>query len=484
MTRKVITFGVIIFPLSLLAGCADVPRDAGFNDVKRTVAQRTGKRVHWDQGTGADQALDANIRSMLHKELTAAEAVQIALLNNQNLQATYEELGVAQAELVEAGLLRNPTLGAEVRFPRHARLPVEFDVSQSFLDLLVLPLRKRAAGAAFEAAKLRVTSEVLNKAAQVRAAFYRAQGSVQLVEMRRGIVSATDASFDAARRLHEAGNITDLAFANERALHEQAKVDLAKAQRESMDAREELNSLMGVWGSDTAWTVAPRLPDLPAEEITATRLESLAVSQRTDLGAARQEVEVAAQSLGLNQYTALFSDLEVGGHFEQDADGTTTVGPSVRVPLPIFNQGQAAVAAAQARLRQSQHRHAALAVEIRAQVRRARNHMLAARSLAEYYARVIVPLRHQIVEQTQLEYNAMLAGIFQLLQAKQGEIDAGREYVEALQNYWVARTELERAVGGRLAGSGAATQPATPSETGQPPATKPAQQEHQHHHGD
>ena len=116
---------------------------------------------------------------------------------------------------MEAGLLRNPTLGAEVRFPSHARLPIEFDVTQGFLDLFLLPARKRAAGAAFEAVKLRVTHQVLNTAAEVRASFYRAQGSAQLVDMRQNIVRATDASFDAARRLREAGNITELALANE-----------------------------------------------------------------------------------------------------------------------------------------------------------------------------------------------------------------------------------------------------------------------------
>src|SRR5712691_1544592 len=162
MSSKAITLGVIVFPLSMLVGCANVPREAGFSEVEQTVAARTGKRIHWSQGNDADRSVKAAITSMLQKELTVDDAVQVALLNNQSLQATYEELGIAQAELVEAGLLRNPTLGAEVRFPKHVRLPVEFDLTQSFLDLLVLPLRKRAAGAAFEAAKLRVTNEVLN----------------------------------------------------------------------------------------------------------------------------------------------------------------------------------------------------------------------------------------------------------------------------------------------------------------------------------
>jgi cobalt-zinc-cadmium efflux system outer membrane protein len=461
----------------LLAGCANVPPDAGFSDVESAIAQRTGKRVQWNRGTEADKHVEAAIRSMLGNELTADDAVQIALLNNQNLQATYEDLGVAQAELFEAGLLHNPTLNAEVRFPKHARLPIEFDVSQSFLDLLLLPIRKRAADSAFAATKLRVTHQVLNVAADVRLAFYRGQGSAQIVDMRRSIVAATDASFDAAKRLHDAGNITDLAFANEQALHEQAKVDLAKAQREALDAREDLSALMGVWGNQIEWTLAARLPELPGEDGVPMRFESVAVSQRADLGAARQEVDVAAQSLGLNGYTAMISDLQIGVHFEQDADGTTTAGPTVQIPLPLFNQGLPAIAAAKARLRQSERRYAALAIEIRSQVRRCRNRLTAARALAESYSKVILPLRHEIVRQTQLEYNAMGAGVFQLLQAKQGEIDAGREYVQALQDYWIARTELERALGGRLS-AGSTTQPATSQSS----ETPPSQPEHQHQH--
>jgi cobalt-zinc-cadmium efflux system outer membrane protein len=149
----------------------------------------------------------------------------------------------------------------------------------------------------------------------------------------------------------------------------------------------------------------------------------------------------------------------------------------VSVPLPIFNQGQPAIAAAEARLRQAQHRYAALAVQVRGDVRRARNNMLAARDLAEQYSRVIVPLRHQIVQHNLLQYNAMQIGVFELLQSKQAEIDAGREYVESLKGYWLARVELERAVGGRLPTTRSATQPATA------PAAIDASAEH-HHHGE
>src|SRR5438067_12518224 len=135
---------------------------------------------------------------------------------------------------------------------------------------------------------------------------------------------------------------------------------------------------MGAWGADTGWGIEPKLPELPPAEIDPGGLESLAVRQRADLEAARAEVVVAAQGLGLSRYSVL-GDVGVTGHFERDADGTTTVGPGAEVPLPIFNQGQTAVATAQARLRQSRKRYAALAVEVRAQVRRARSRVAAAR---------------------------------------------------------------------------------------------------------
>jgi cobalt-zinc-cadmium efflux system outer membrane protein len=431
----------------LIAGCATVQRDAAFPGVASVVKERTGASIKWNQGSEADKEVEAHIHSLLQKELSVDDAVQVALLKNESLQATYEELGVAQAELVGAGLLRNPQFGAEVRFPKGAALPFELNLTQDFLDLLLLPARKRAAGAAFEATKLRVTNEVLTTAADVKAAFYRTQGAAQLVEMRKTVCEATEASFEVARRLHEAGNITDLNFANERSLLEQSKIDLSKAEAALLDTREELSAVMGVWGQDTTWSIATKLPDLPDEEMQQTGLESLAISQRADLAASRNDVILSGENLGLSRYNVL-GNFNVGGHYEKDSDGTETVGPTIEFPLPIFNQGQPAAAAALSRLRQNQHRYAALAVEIRAQVRRARNKLIAARDRAQYYRKVIVPLRHNIVAQTQLQYNAMLVSVFQLLQAKQSEIDSGREYVEAVTDYWEVKTELERVVGG------------------------------------
>ncbi len=443
-------------------------------DVQKDVQEQTGMRVEWDRTQKAQRENKEAIGTLLRSDLTVNSAVQIALLNNRSLQASYEELGIAQAEFVEAGLPRNPTVSVEARFPKYHVIPLEFDVTQSFLDLLFLPQRKRAAGAAFEATKHRVVAEVLNTAAHTSRAFYQVQGAGQLVEMRRGITRAAEASFEAARALREAGNVTALVLANQQALYEQSKLELAKAEAQELDAREELTAQLGLWGADIPWTIEPRLPMLPADAFSAPALEALGITRRPDLAAARQDVEAAAQRLGLSSFSAL-GDVNVGGHYERDADGTTTIGPAISFPLPIFNQGQPAIAAAQARFRQSQRRYEALGVEIRSQIRRARNQMSAARDRAERLGRVVVPLRHQIVQQEQLQFNAMQVGVFELLQARQGEIDAGREYVEALQEYWIARAELERTIGGRLPAASATTQATQPTTT---------QESHHHHHGE
>ncbi len=432
-----------------IAGCAHVDPNPAFADLANTVHLRTGKRVQWNRGSAEDAEAQSAVASLLSRPLTADSAVQVALLNNHNLQATYEELGMAQADLVEAGLLRNPIFTFERRFPGQA---METDLLKEFIDVLLLPLRKRIAAAQFEAAKLRVEHEILNVAGDVRSAFYEHQGDQQLADLRKTVADATERSAETALHMHEAGNLKNLDLANEQASHAQAKIELAKAQAGATQSREKLNKLMGAFGEQTNWTVASRLPDLPGGEVPTSQLESRAIQQRLDLAAARQEFIAQARSLGIARAEVILQQAEIGGHYEREISGEYSIGPSVNVPIPIFNQGQAAFARASSKMRQSQQRYLALAADIRSDVRAARDRMLVARQQVEYFKSTALPTRTRVTEESQLEYNAMQIGPFQLLQAKQEEVKTGAESVEALRDYWVARAELEKAVGGSLTG--------------------------------
>ena len=443
---------LIISALVVLGGCATVPREAGFGDVEKAVASRGGQRIHWNQGSAADQQVAEVTRSMLNKQLTAEEAVQIALLNNRELQAVYEDLTIAQADLVAAGLLSNPVFDTEIRFFDDG-VSSESAVVMNFLEVLYLPLRKRVAAARFDATKLRVAGAALDLAAETRAAFLELQGAQQTVEMRRQVLLATEASYEVAKRLREAGNTTELDLVNERSLHEQSKLNLAVAEARVLRDRERLNELMGLWGDQTKWQTALRLPDAPvgpAGDVAATGLERRAVEQSLDLGAARGDIEAAARVLGIARPFSMIPSVDAGVSVEGEPGGEWGVGPALSLPIPLFNQGQPAVASALADLRRAQQHYVALGVTVRARVRAARSAVIAARDRANYYKAVILPLRQQAVEQTMLQYNAMQVGPFQLLLAKQQQIDAGAEYIETLKEYWLAKAELDMVLNGRM----------------------------------
>src|SRR5262249_56568510 len=121
-----------------------------------------------------------------------------ALVHTPDVQATYEELGVSQADMVQAGLLRNPAFGVELGFRLNsgATDEVRLALVQDFLDLFVLPLRKQIGREQFEADTLRVAHRALETAAEAEKSFVAAEASAELVAFRRTVVEAAGAAAD------------------------------------------------------------------------------------------------------------------------------------------------------------------------------------------------------------------------------------------------------------------------------------------------
>lgn len=432
-----------------LTGCASANPDAGFGDVRAAVAERHATTIVWNRGSELDQEAADRLRSLLARRLTPADAVQIAILNNRDLQSVYTELGLAQTDLVQAGLFRNPIFDASVLFPLSGVRPdLQFGVVVSFLDALYIPLRKRVAAAQFEEAKLRVTGAVLDFAAQVRGAFYAHQANEQLLELRRTIVEALAASWEVSRRLHDAGNISDLDLARDRAVTEAARLSLRASEIAARQSREQLNTLMGVWGDQTAWEIDGRLPDVPTELPSVNGIERAALGRSLDLAHARARIIAAGEQVGYERATSLIPTVEGGPEAEREEGWK--VGPALSVPLPLFDRGQARIGRSAAELRRTQQEYYALAVRIRSAARSARDRLLGAHDRARYYRDILLPLHERIVNEGQLQYNAMQIGIFQLLRDREQQIEAGVAYLDALREYWLAHADLEQILAGRL----------------------------------
>ncbi|HEX4459743.1 MAG TPA: TolC family protein [Polyangia bacterium] len=455
MKRAALLMLVIIIGGS---GCS-VPRQAGFDEVARQLAAHTDYRVHWKTGGDEDRAVADETRRLLSRELTLETATQIALFGNPELQATYERLGVAQADVVQAGLLRNPHISLHYGFNVFGGGVDEIlgSVTGAFLDLFLMPLKKKLAQAELARVQLEVGDAVLQKAHQVAQAFYAVQAATQLVAMRRTLLEAQAAAAELAQRQHDAGNASDLELAGEQAAYVQARIELGQADAARLGEREKLTRLLGVFGADVEYRVAPSLPELPASEPELGHLERVAIAHRLDLAAAKAELASASQALRLEKGTRAIGGLDVGVNAHRDPDGPVTVGPTLDLELPVFDQKQAEMARLRASLRAAQDRADTIALRVRSEVRDARNRLLATRAAIEDYRRALLPLREKIVALSQAQYNAMLLGVYQLIAAKQSETNTYREYIEMVREYWIARADLEYAIGTRLANIGAST---------------------------
>ncbi|MBI2214804.1 MAG: TolC family protein [Acidobacteria bacterium] len=433
----------------VLGGCASVPPDSGFGDVHQAVADQTGQSIAWNpkEPVGSPASDDA-ILPLLKDELTADRAVQIALTNNRDLLATIEQLGIARADFLAASTIRNPILDGEIRFPGGVEYPFELGLTQSLIDLLQLRTRRAVGAAAFEAAKSRVTGAVVNFAGEVRIDYFDVQASRQILARQRIIAEAARLSVEIAMRQHTAGNISDLDLESEQALYEQAKLDLARVELSALKARERLIIDLGLLDAAAELELPNGFDQLPENEPQLEDLEATAIERRIDVRLARQELEVASLALPAAARSEVLEELSLGVHHEREPEGSSNTGPALEIPIPIFNRGAARRERAIATMRAAQQRLAALTVNARSEVRIAREELVEARARAEYLRDVVVPRRQRILYLTQLEYNAMLRGVYQLIEAKQSEASAQHDYVVAQRDYWVARTGLDAAMSG------------------------------------
>jgi cobalt-zinc-cadmium efflux system outer membrane protein len=416
-------------------------------------AERLDRRVAWDQGTEADARVEARVRELLARPLTADSAVEIALVRNPGLLVELEDLGIAQADLVQAGLLPNLHVGGGPRFPlTGSPVGYEFDAAINFFQVLLIPLRKKAARAHLRETTLRIANAVIELDVHVRQALYDAVAAAQLLELHRGVAELSEAAAELARRQAAtgvAGTMNELERSELEADEAAARIAYQEAHVDVVETREQLVRLLGVFGEEAELRLPESLPELPGRDPDLAQLERIAVRQRFDLQADRAELDALVKAVKLARRVP-FVDVSVGVLGEGDPGDQATLGPFFELTIPIFDWGQAEIARAEAMLRQVERRLRGRAVEIRSDVRIERMRMVTERRLVEYERDKVVPMRTSMVTFGQERYDAMLLGVYELIALKVHELEARADLVEHQRNYLHARADLELAIGGRL----------------------------------
>ncbi len=441
-------------PLLTLAGCAGFSPDGGFGVVERSAREHLGAQVVWARSDEDRAAIDRRVAELLAEPLDVEAAVQVALLNNRSLQAGFFDLGISEADLVQAGRLPNPHFGA-MQASRMVDGVREYKIEQALtfnlFALVVIPQATEIERRRFEQTQRALTLQVLRLAADTRRAWYEAVAAEQTVHYLGQAADAADAAAELARRMAAAGNWNRLQRAREHRFSAEAALSLATAKHESIAARERLVRLLGLWGQGTRFRLPERLPALPPEPEDLPGLEATAMAQRIDLRIARLEVEALANRLGLTKTTRFINVLEFGPArvLEGERGESYKTGYEIAFELPLFDWGGARVARAEAVYMQALERAAHAAVSARSEVRESYAAYRSRWDIARHHRDELVPISRRISEENLLRYNGMLIGVFELLADARSQIGSVVSAIGAQRDFWIARADLEMAVFGR-----------------------------------
>ncbi|MGH8666716.1 MAG: TolC family protein, partial [Burkholderiales bacterium] len=446
---------IVLMATLMLGGCASFSSDGGLDAVASATAERGLKpRPQWVRSEDDGKRVRASVANLLQVPVGVDAAVEIALLNNPGLQAAYADLGIAEADLVQAGRLGNPGFSF-ARLRRGDELEIERTFLFDVLGLITMPIRTELERRRFELTQSRLTTEVLRVADNTRRAWYRAVSARESDHYAEQVQAAAEASAELARRMAAAGNFSKLDHAREQLFYAEATAQLARARQAALLERERLTRLLGLWGADIAFELPERLPDLPRSARTIADIETQALRSRLDVRGAMQQAQSRAAALDLTRATGLVSVLELGYQRNSETGLPHQTGYEIELRLPIFDWGMARNARAEQLYMQAVNQAADIAVKARSEVREAYSGYRTAFDLAKHYRDEIVPLRKRISEENVLRYNGMLISVFELLADARQQIVAVNGYIEALRDFWLAESALELAM--------TATSPGAPS---------------------
>jgi outer membrane protein TolC len=442
----------------VLSGCATFSPDGGMN----VVADLAGQAIRKDVVAirSEDDAVQAKgiVQGLLRRTLTVDATVQIALLNNRGLQAAYNELALAEANMVQESLPPNPTFSI-FRIAGGGALEAERQVVGNILALSTLPFRSEIARQRFQQAQLRAAEETLRLAAEVRRTYFRAVAANELVGLLTDAKSTAESTAQLASKLGETGALNKLDQAREQAFYAETTAELATLRQDATSSRERLIRLLGLWDGDLSFRLPGKLSPLPGRPLSLPAIEVDAVEHRIDLQIARIELAALAKSLNLTEATRFVTMLDVAGVDRKTVDPNGTSfrerGFDVQFQIPIFDGGEVRVRQAAETYNQAFNRLTEKAVNVRSEARDAFRVYRSSYDIAAHYQREVVPLRKIISDEMQLRFSSMQVDVFALVTEARQRIATLRAAIEAKREFWLAQSELKTAVNG---GGGGETQ--------------------------
>jgi outer membrane protein TolC len=436
--------------LSGLSGCAGFSADGGFTSVAAATHTRLDKQVAWPRSDDEAAKSAAEVSQLLSHPLSADDAVQVTLLNNRALRASFDDLQISEADLVQSGRLANPRFDLT-----HAGADGQYDIVETLsfnvLSLLTLRYAHDIETRRFAQAQSAVFLDVAQLAAATREAYFEAVAARQSLQYLQQVSTAAETGSILAQRMLSAGNWNRIDQAREQIFYADAARGLVRARLAEAAARERLLRLMGLPGENgdaDAVQLAPALPDLPAGIEEQPGIERAVLENRVDLQLMRRNIDALARRLKLTKVTRVINVLDAGPSWvKQGPRGAPDErGYALTLEIPIFDSGAARLKKSEALYRQAVDRFAQAAVEARSQLREAYAAYRASYDIARQQRDEVLPLRQAVSRQNLLRYNDSLISIFELLADAREQIAGVDDYIGNLRDFWLAKSRLDAAL--------------------------------------
>jgi len=436
-------------------GCAGFTKDGGFDAVADAARRHLAGEIQWPRTSQEQAKVDAEVAALLGHPLSAEDAVQIALLNNRMLQGSFEELGISEADLVQAGRLPNPRFDLR-RASAAGQYDVEETLSLNVLSLLTMPYARDIEKQHFAQTQSVAILRVAQLAKDTREAYYAAVAADECRAYVRQVRAAAETGATLAQRMVTAGNWNRLDQAREQNFYIDAVQGFAHAELAEEAAREKLIGLMGLTAGKTATQnlqLAEALPILPTSLEKLPDVESALLQNRLDLQLMRTRIEELRQRLKLTRSTRFVNVLDVGPTRVQQGsrDAPYEWGYTITLEVPIFDSGSARVRRSEAVYAQAVDRFTQAAIEARSQIRLAYAAYRAAFELAKQQRDEVLPLRKATSQENLLRYNASQISIFELLSGAREQAAGFDGYIQRVRDFWIAKSQLDAALLGDAA---------------------------------
>ncbi|MCZ6540130.1 MAG: TolC family protein, partial [Nitrospinae bacterium] len=385
--------------------------------------------------------------------VTQEEAVRIALMNNRDLQAKFEFLGIARADVVQAGLFSNPSIGALFEFPTKGAFGVgpDIDFLFSLSDLWNVPIRQEIASFDAQRVTLQVIAEILKTAAEARNAFDEVLFQQALYEFTQSNIKLFESAFDKTKFYYQSGLVNDLDLSlAESSLYEE-RLALAKVEADLKSARVELVRQLGLDPLESIIKTQGKLPETQTVSLTPNEAWNYAYDNRADLKISRFQIEQSKWVLKL-QKARIYGDVNLGGNYTRELDGAKTYGPLLSFQIAIFDQNQAGIARAQYQLRQAEKKLAAAETTAQEEILRLIHELKFQHNNATLLRDKVLVLNRKTEEYVQKFFKAMQINAFFIIEARRRVLNTFRSYLQARRDYRRIETQLEVALGGKMPG--------------------------------